>query len=280
MVMFRNGEIPDSVVSVILGSGADSRGRVWEFRCTPASAARWAFAKRYAEAHFGRTIYISSGANFYRSRAWQDIARSDACASGNCAGAAVPGSSSHGGNWNGRDCLAVDVDRNGLSWDQVDEAMEAAGFSARLITEAMSGIPGGERWHYIDFNAFGAVPAFEGSTPFPIESEEDTMRFIDGPNLIVWPNGVLISYPENIYITIKQYVNYPTHPEWSQGRATFERELWAAFDFAKNAYAKAVAASVAAAVGEGADDSRDIDKIIAGVLAGQPKSWTVVFVAE
>lgn len=158
MVTFANGEIPYSVVSVVLATGTDSNG-YWEFRCTPAFAARWAQAKRNAERMFGRTIYIRTGWNIYRPLGVQVNARKRACDSGNCAGASVPGYSSHGGNWGGRDCLAVDVDPNGLTWDQVDQAMEAAGFSARLITERMSGIPGGERWHYIDFNAFGPAPA-------------------------------------------------------------------------------------------------------------------------
>lgn len=171
---YLNGQVPYSVVSVVLASGTDGNG-YWEFRCTPAFAARWAFAKREAERSFGRTIYIRAGWNVYRPYDVQVSARKRACASGNCNGASVAGYSSHGGNWGGRDCLAVDVDPNGLTWDQVDQAMEAAGFSARLITEAMSGIKGGERWHYIDFNAFGPVPAGLGATPF----EEDDMANAD-----------------------------------------------------------------------------------------------------
>lgn len=168
---YLNGEVPYSVVSVVLASGHDENG-YWEFRCTPAFAARWAFAKAEAVRRFGRPIFIRTGWNIYRPLFSQVIARDNACAAGNCAGAAVPKTSSHGGEWRGRPCLAVDVDPNGLTWDQVDEAMEAAGFAARLITEAMSGIRGGERWHYIDFNAFGPVPAGMDATPF----EEDEMN--------------------------------------------------------------------------------------------------------
>lgn len=193
MPAFSNGYVPYSVVSVVLASGTDENG-YWEFRCTPSFAARWAFAKQYALARFGRTIYIRTGWNVYRPIDSQKVARTNACAAGNCAGAAYPGSSSHGGNWNGRDCLAVDVDPNGLSWDQVDEAMEAAGFSARMITEAMSGIAGGERWHYIDFNAFGAVPSFESSTPFPpARPQEDDpmlMLIIGGAHFAALGEGI------------------------------------------------------------------------------------------
>lgn len=179
MATYSNGNVPYSVVSVVLAGGTDENGP-WEFRCTPAFAARWAFAKRYAETRFGRTIYIRTGWNIYRPLFSQVTARRNACAAGNCSGAAVVGSSSHGGNWNGRDCLAVDVDPNGLTWDQVDEAMAAAGFAIQQITEAMSGISGGERWHYIDFNAFGPVPAGMDATAFtqdsdPQSQEEDDM---------------------------------------------------------------------------------------------------------
>ncbi len=176
MPTYSNGEVPYDVVSVVLATGTDSNG-YWEFRCTPAFAARWKLAKAYAEERFGRTIYIRPGWNIYRPLFSQEIARRNACAQGNCNGAAVPRSSSHGGNWNGRDCLAVDVDPNGLTWAQVDEAMIYAGFAAGLITERISGIKGGEPWHYILFgdNAFGAVPAGLDATPF----EEDDMQLSD-----------------------------------------------------------------------------------------------------
>jgi hypothetical protein len=168
-----NGEIPYDVVSVVLDSGTDENG-FYELRCTPAFAARWKSAKAYALAHFGKTFYARTGWNIYRPLFSQRTARTNACNEGNCSAAAYPGSSSHGGDWNGRVCLAVDVDPNGLSWAQIDEAMTAAGFSAGLITAAISSIPGGEPWHYIDFNAFGPVPADMDATPVvpPIPEEE------------------------------------------------------------------------------------------------------------
>jgi hypothetical protein len=211
MPTYSNGRVPYTVVSVVLAKGTDSNG-YWEFRCTPAFAARWAFAKREAERRFGRTIYIRTGWNIYRPYDVQYAARRRACASGNCNGAAVEGSSSHGGNWGGRDCLAVDVDPNGLTWDQVDQAMEAAGFSARLITEAMSGIKGGERWHYIDFNAFGAIPAGMNAKPF----EEDDM-----------PLNADTDYPafrDMLFRALKWDVRTNgAGPDWNLGPTVWER---------------------------------------------------------
>jgi len=170
MVRYQNGQVPYSVVSVVLATGTDQNG-YWEMRATPATAARWKYAKQLCQQWYGRPIYIRTGWNIYRPLHIQQQARDRACAVKRCNEAAVPGYSSHGGNWNGRDCLAIDVEPNGLSWAQIDKAMVAAGFSAGLITQAISGRPGGEPWHYIDFNAFGPVPAFAGAQPF----EEDDM---------------------------------------------------------------------------------------------------------
>ena len=179
MTLYKNGEIPKGVL-VTKASGRDANG-YWEFQFTEATWARWLKAKAYAEKHFGSTLYIRSGWNVYRPLHIQWEARRRAVASGNPLGAAYPGSSSHGGNWRERDCLAIDVDPNGLTWAQVWEACRHAGFECGLITEQMSGIRGGEPWHIIDFNAFVPAPAGEGSSDLPsgetpttdTESEED-----------------------------------------------------------------------------------------------------------
>lgn len=197
MVLYSNGKIPAGVLKTY-ASGTDSNG-YWEFQSTPATWARYQAAKRYAEAHFGRTLYIRSGWNIYRPYAVQQAARIRECAKGNCNGAAVAGYSSHGGNWNGRDCLAIDIDPNGLSWGQVWEACRAAGFSCGLITQAISGIVGGEPWHIIDFNAFVAFSG-DGSSPFPIPNpipiipkEEDMSYplFIDGKHKFLVAPGFI-----------------------------------------------------------------------------------------
>jgi len=169
---YSNGQIPapgtpGSPLFVPPGCSGWDRNGYWEFQFTPATWARWNEAKRYAEEHFGRTLHIRTGWNVYRPYPIQVEARARACRDGNCLGAAKPGTSSHGGNWRGRDCLAIDVDPNGLRWSQVWEACEHAGFACGLITQEISGMPGGEPWHIIDFAAFGAIPTFGGVKPFP-----------------------------------------------------------------------------------------------------------------
>ncbi|MFH8249912.1 hypothetical protein ACH3VR_06040 [Microbacterium sp. B2969] len=153
-MLYSNGRVPDSVVSVVVANGG-SGAKAWEHRLTPGTAARWKAAQEYAFAHFGRRIYITWGGwNAYRPFDVQKRYRDEACANGNCNQASVAGSSSHGGNWRGSDCLAIDVDRNGLEWWQVWESCSSAGFECNRITERRSGIDGGEPWHIIDFNAF------------------------------------------------------------------------------------------------------------------------------
>lgn len=206
MVLYRNGEIPPGVLHVY-GSGSDGNG-YYEWQSTAATWSRWLSAVEYARNKWGRAPRIRSGWNIFRPINIQRDARTRACNSGNCNGAAVAGYSSHGGNWNGRDCLAIDVDPNGLSWGQVDEAMRHAGFSVGLITQAISGIPGGEPWHYIDFNAFGPVPAGGGSTPFDAEEAELMGAKEDIINAIVAETNKQAEATRNIVVseTNKQHL--------------------------------------------------------------------------
>jgi hypothetical protein len=170
-MLYANGRIPAPGTPgsplFVVASGTDSNG-YWEFQFTAMTWRKWLAAKAYAEKHYGRTIHIRTGWNVYRPYPVQQAARIRACNDGNCNGASVAGYSPHGGNWGGRDCLAIDVDPNGLTWAQVWQACKAAGFAVGLITERISGIKGGEPWHITDFDAFAPVPAGGGARPFPI----------------------------------------------------------------------------------------------------------------
>jgi hypothetical protein len=205
---YLNGQIPNSVVSVVLGSGRDSKGRFWEHRLTPATAARWRFAVDYALRKWGKRMSIRwGGPNAYRPLEFQWFYYNDGVAQGNPLQAAYPGTSSHGGDWRGRLCLAIDVDPGGLTWAQVWEACRAAGFACGLITKAIAGID--EPWHVIDFAAFGPVPAFADATSFvPEISQGDhemyAMRVPNDPAR----GAVAVSLERNTALTDEEFDNF------------------------------------------------------------------------
>jgi hypothetical protein len=195
MPRYSNGRLPAPGTPgsplYVIATGWDSNG-YWEFQITAGTHAKWLAAKAFAEKHYGRTLHIRSGWNVYRPYPIQVDARIRACNQGNCAGAAKAGNSSHGGSWYDprarytRDCLAIDVDPNGLSWAQVWQACRSAGFEVGLITGAIAGME--EPWHIIDFDPWRAVPSGGGAIPLPIpkpepapepeeEDEEDEMKF-------------------------------------------------------------------------------------------------------
>jgi hypothetical protein len=182
MPTYTNGRIPLDVVSVILADGHDSKGRYYQQRLTPQTTARWRYAQAYSVAKWGKKPLVRSGGpNSYRPIAFQQAYYQDGVDQGNPLQAAYPGTSSHGGWWKDwrdrkvKDCLAIDVDPQGLTWAQVWEACRAAGFECGLITPAVAGGLD-EPWHVIDFNAFGPMPAFAGATPLnPSLFEEDDM---------------------------------------------------------------------------------------------------------
>jgi hypothetical protein len=184
MVLYSNGQVPNSVVSVLLANGYDKKGRYYEQRLTPQTAARWRHAQAYCVAKWGKKPIIRPGGpNAYRPLEFQRYYYQDGVDAGNPKQAAYPGTSSHGGWWTDRrdgrrkDCLAIDVDEQGLTWGQVWEACRAAGFDCGLITKAIAGID--EDWHIIDFNAYGSMPAFAGATPIHPDLLEDDMANSD-----------------------------------------------------------------------------------------------------
>lgn len=175
---YSNGYIPASALTKI-DSGLDRYG-YYEHVGSPHIIWLWRQTQAYALRKWGKKPLIRSGWNIYRPYDVQKAARDRACAAGNCAAAAYPGTSSHGGTWisvkytgNRRvDALAIDVDENGLSWAQVWEAARAAGFLCGAITTAVAGIE--EPWHIIDLDPWGAVPAGGEDVDVPLTQQEIT----------------------------------------------------------------------------------------------------------
>lgn len=168
MSTYKNGYIPRSML-VLIASGTNQHG-YWEHLLSPATKARHDALVARAKARTGRTLAMGAGWSAYRPYAEQVKARQ---IYGN--GAAVPGTSSHGGFWEGKQTLAMDFS----NWSTVyggDRAAffadcRAAGLEPDLISPRR-GYPD-EPWHVVCSNPWSAVPAGGGATPFP--SQEDDM---------------------------------------------------------------------------------------------------------
>jgi len=199
---WRNGYIPESDL-VVFRRGRNVTDGDWFWGLTPATYARHLALVERARERTGRTLETSDGWGTYRPYAAQVIARR---IYGN--GAAVPGTSSHGGFWEGRETLAVDYS----NWSWVyggDRAAfyadcRAVGLTPGMI-EPSRGYPD-EPWHVIDENPrSGPGPASNGAQPFPqtvetvapIPPEEDDMpthiRSTIGESLAI--GGVVVRFP-------------------------------------------------------------------------------------
>lgn len=143
---------------------------------TAPTAARWRALVADVLKNEGVTLRITPGKNAYRDRPGQVFARNAACARGRCNDAAVPGASSHGGEYQGRDSLAIDVD----NWAVLGKAK----FYAYCRKHGFEpGFFDWEPWHIIDWNPW-VMPAGASTskpsgntTPDPI-IEEDDMLFL------------------------------------------------------------------------------------------------------
>lgn len=194
MPTYKNGYVPLTVL-ISFGSGVDQYG-AWEWLLSPATYARH---RRLVEIAFKRTgvrLSPSKGYSCYRPYLFQVKYRQE-----HGVWAAVPGTSSHGGEFQGRDSLAIDYG----NWSAVyggDRAafyadVRAAGLTPGVISPA-NGFPD-EPWHVVDFDPWGPVPAFDGAVPFPIpssiESEADGMIMISCP--LPWDN----TKKSHVYVT-------------------------------------------------------------------------------
>ena len=180
MARFRNGEVPAGLL-IEIGSGRNEDGE-WKHLLPRSTARKVARLIKLGEERRGRTLTITPGYNCYRPRPWQVLARSQACDRGRCNDAAVPGSSSHGGEYQGRDSIAIDF----LNWLWVWGSREAFYAACREVG-LTPGVFDWEPWHVCDFDdPFREIPDED-------EEEEDDMpsmneflntpAFDDGPTI-------------------------------------------------------------------------------------------------
>lgn len=120
----------------------------------PGTAARWRWLQKVAWEKYGVWLVITVGWNAYRPYDVQVTYRRDLGI-----WAAVPGKSSHGGTFQGREVFAIDVNNWAvLGWDRFSALCRLAGFTVNFVTPQ-------ELWHIGDFNNAWVVPAGASSTP-------------------------------------------------------------------------------------------------------------------
>lgn len=169
---YANGRVPLNLLVHI-------NGNLYMF---PGMYQRWLNLVDLVRKRHGVTLTITRGSkgwddwNGYRTYDAQVIYRREL---GNMA--AVPGYSSHGGWYQGRESGAIDV----WNWNAIGKT---AFFQACRDVGLTPGTDSRENWHVVDFSPW-AAPSGGGSTPFtPITQEED-MR------VVVWePNGTILAF--------------------------------------------------------------------------------------
>lgn len=160
---FPNGFIPENVL-VTFGSGYRSDYGYWKHQLSVSSYTKHKKLQELSLARTGKKLQISTGNNAYRDYAGQVFARQH---HGN--GAAVPGTSSHGGYWEGKNTLAMDYG----NWSYVYNGnrntfyqdVRAAGLAPGLISPER-GYPD-EPWHVVDLEPWIVPAGGGGLTPIP-----------------------------------------------------------------------------------------------------------------
>lgn len=162
MPNYNNGYISYSDLTTF-ARGHNSTDGDWDHSLSPATYARHLELVRIAKARTGRDLAISSGWSAYRPYQAQVLARK---IHGN--GAATPGTSSHGGFWEGKQTLAMDygnwawVYQNHGGQNQFFADARAAGLTPGMIMRSR-GYPD-EPWHVIDLNPWSGVPAYANNS--------------------------------------------------------------------------------------------------------------------
>jgi hypothetical protein len=163
---YDNGRVPSDLL-VTFASGWNSAEGTWHHMLTPATLAKHRALVKLAKANTGRDISITEGWGAYRPYDSQVYARRLYGF-----GAAVPGTSSHGMFWEGRQCAAIDYnwgDAYGWDRDAWFRDVRAVGLTPGLIHPSRGDYPD-EPWHVVDLYPWAAVPA-----GFNTSEEEDDM---------------------------------------------------------------------------------------------------------
>lgn len=175
MPEFANGRIPESRL-IALGRGRNSDG-TWKHLAPPGTAARWNWLVATARAKYGVGLRVTPGWNLFRPFDVQVLYRARLGMM-----AAQPGFSSHGGIFQGRDCMAIDVQNWGdlapgnsfTAWARFIALCRMAGFRVDFVKPR-------ETWHVGDFDPWRVPDAAKGFRINPIhvpDLEDDEMPII------------------------------------------------------------------------------------------------------
>jgi len=209
MPTYSNGYIPEHLL-VVFKRGRNNVDGDWYHALSPATYARHLALVDRAYARTGRTLKITDGFGAYRPYAAQVLAKR---LYGN--GAADPGTSSHGGFWEGKQTLAMDygnwawVYESGFA-EFKEDCAEVGLWAGAIMPDR--GYPR-EEWHVVDLNPWSAVPAFDGAKPFV-----PTVKTPTGGKMTVYArrdDGLVVAIPEG-----GPTHNYSSPEEYNRHRET------------------------------------------------------------
>lgn len=180
MPTYPNGKIPDRLLV-----------RRGDFLLTAGTWAKFDDFSSRIKRRTGVTLTIPSGSfpggrgeGAFRTYAMQVAVKNYWVSKGQGRMAAAPGYSSHGGEFNGQDALAIDIDNYArVPLSIFFEEGRAAGFQMGYF-DGRGGRPY-EPWHIIDRDPYRVVAGTAGSgasTPAQTPVQEDDMRTIKSPN--------------------------------------------------------------------------------------------------
>ena len=176
---YRNGEVPDSWL-IKFDSGYNAADGNWVHSLPPSTYQKHLALVALAKQNTGRDLRIGVGWCAYRPLAPQIMLKKRMGIM-----AATPGTSSHGGFWEGRQVMAVDYS----NWSYVyggDRAawfrdVRAVGLEPDLIS-LRRGYPD-EPWHVVDMDPWAEVSAPAVVAPVVSNEEEDMLKvyvIVDG----------------------------------------------------------------------------------------------------
>jgi hypothetical protein len=157
---YQNGRVPLDVLEHLGG----------DIYLPPATAARWRGFRDDVKAETGVTLYITpatsrgwDGWNGYRPLGSQITYKAHLGMQ-----AAMPGTSSHGGVYQGSDCFAMDIGNYwAVPWEVFTRLARKWGLTTNFVTPE-------ERWHVGDKNPW-TMPDGSGGSTTPTIKEDDEM---------------------------------------------------------------------------------------------------------